>query len=297
MTTRAMIEPGTIYHVGISGGKDSAALLLWAAYESGIPHNQIVASFCDTKNEAECTYEHIRMLSEKVFPIETIETEGFFELAKRKKRFPSTKARFCTQELKLKPTKAYIEKLSERGEVIGLSGVRRGESFERSKLPEWGSPLESYFGIREWRPLIDWSLKDVLVIHERYNIPLNPLYSKGAQRVGCFPCIMSSKGELRGIGMYYPERIDRIREAEQEFDNINGMSTFFARNKVPARFRSKEITTAKGEQVKVATIDDVVKWANTGKGAAGLPCDWDLFAEQTKDLPPRICLAQHLACE
>ena len=286
------IEPGTIYHVGVSGGKDSTALLLWAVYESGIPHDQLVVSFCDTKNEAECTYDHIQMLSEKVFPIETIETEGFFELAKRKKRFPSTKARFCTQELKLKPTKAYIEKLSERGAVIGLSGVRRGESFERSKLPEWGSPLESYFGIREWRPLIDWSLKDVLAIHERYNIPLNPLYSKGAQRVGCFPCIMSSKNELREIARQFPERIDTIRGQEQSIG-----STFFSPNKLPVRFRSQECETKSGRKVKIATIDDVVKWANTGKGAVGLPCDWDLFAEQTKDLPPQICLAQHLACE
>lgn len=292
-----MIEASTIYHVGVSGGKDSTALLLWAVYESGIPHTQIVASFCDTQNEADCTYEHIHWLSFNVFPIVWLGSEGFFQLAKRKKRFPSTKARFCTQELKLKPTKSFIEQLSDYEDVIGLSGVRRGESLERSKLPEWGSPLESYFGIREWRPLIDWTLKDVLAIHERYNAPLNPLYSKGAQRVGCFPCIMSSKSELRGIAKHYPERIARIRQVETEFDNINGMSTFFARNKVPPRFRTKEIQTAKNGAMKVATIDDVVRWANTGKGAVGLPCDEDLFADQSKDLPPQICLAQHLACE
>ena len=152
--------------------------------------------------------------------------------------------------------------------------------------------LESYFGVREWRPLIDWTLKDILAIHEKYSIPLNPLYSKGAQRVGCFPCIMSSKGEMREIARQFPERIDTIREQE----NAIG-STFFSPNKVPPRFRSKECETGKGRKVKIATVDDVVRWANTGKGAVGLPCDWDLFAEETKDLPPQICLAQHLACE
>lgn len=277
-----MIEPGTIYHVGVSGGKDSTALLLWAVYESGIPRNQLVASFCDTKNEAECTYEHIRMLNEKVFPIETIETEGFFELAKRKKRFPSTKARFCTQELKLKPTKAYIEKLSERGEVISLSGVRRGESFERSKLPEWGSPLESYFGIREWRPLVDWSLKDVLAIHERYSIPLNPLYGLGARRVGCFPCVMSVKEEIFAAQKYFPETIEKLQEWEDEIG-----STVFAPNMTPKRFHSRSVTKKDGQSVSVNTVDDVVRWSKTGKRARG----------EREDLPPQICLAQHLACE
>lgn len=40
----------TCYHVGISGGKDSGALLLWMVHESGIPADQIIATFCDTGN-------------------------------------------------------------------------------------------------------------------------------------------------------------------------------------------------------------------------------------------------------
>lgn len=305
-----MIEASTIYHVGVSGGKDSTSLLLWAVYESGISHSQIVASFCDTQNEADCTYEHIYWLSFNVFPIVWLGSEGFFQLAKRKKRFPSTKARFCTQELKLKPTKKFIEELqggfsfdeeNERAwpnvEVIGLSGVRRGESLERSKLSEWGNPLESYFHIREWRPLIDWTLKDVLAIHDKYNAPLNPLYSKGARRVGCFPCVMSIKSELRMVGREYPGRVDRIRQAEREMEQDGHPHTFFHRGITPPRFHSKVVKTKAGNDISIATIDDVVRWANTGKGATGLPCDEDLFADQTRDLPPHICLAQHLACE
>lgn len=51
-----------VYHIGISGGKDSTALLLWMIYESGIPREQMIATFCDTQNEAKETYEHIVML-------------------------------------------------------------------------------------------------------------------------------------------------------------------------------------------------------------------------------------------
>jgi len=61
-----------IYHVGISGGKDSTAALLWAIHDSGWPHDKIRATFCDTGNEHQITYDYIAMLSERVFPIKTI---------------------------------------------------------------------------------------------------------------------------------------------------------------------------------------------------------------------------------
>ncbi len=59
----------TLYHIGVSGGKDSTALLLWAVNESGYPRDRIVASFCDTGNEHQITYDYVRMLSDKVFHI------------------------------------------------------------------------------------------------------------------------------------------------------------------------------------------------------------------------------------
>lgn len=290
-----------IYHVGISGGKDSTALLLWMIHESGISHDQIIATFCDTQNEAACTYEHLEKLSREVFPIRKLESEGFLNLALRKKRFPSTKARFCTTELKLKPTKRFLDSLQlqySNFEIVSVSGVRAGESEDRKHLPEWGSPLDSYFGLKEWRPLIKWQIEDVLSIHAKYKMPLNSLYSKGARRVGCFPCIMSSKPELRLMAQNFPERVTQLRQWENLFQTVNGISTFFPRNAVPLRFRTKTIETAKGEKMKVATIDDVIRWANSGWRANGEAPDVNgLFENQLKDLPPTLCLSQHLACE
>lgn len=288
----------TLYHVGLSGGKDSTALLLWMIYESGIPPHQVVVSFCDTQNEAEGTYQHLRLLNRRVFPVVWLQTEGFLHLALRKKRFPSTKARFCTQELKLKPTKAFIDSmLSDGYDVIAVSGVRRAESAARAKLSEWGDPMESYFGVREWRPLIEWSFDDVLALHEKYDVPLNPLYYLGAQRVGCFPCINSSKAEMRALARNFPERVEQIREWEQSFDTPNGISTFFSPNTVPARFRSVTVETKNGQK-RVATIDDVVEWAKSGWRAKGLhPDEASLFDGQLRDEPVGLCLSQSLACE
>jgi 3'-phosphoadenosine 5'-phosphosulfate sulfotransferase (PAPS reductase)/FAD synthetase len=291
---------GVIYHVGVSGGKDSSGVLIWMLNESGIPKEQIVASFCDTENEIEETYNHVRYLSEALdHPIEWLKPElGFYDLAVKKKRFPSTKARFCTQELKMKPSKEFIDNLMRAGhEVIAVSGVRADESEERSKLPEWGDPMDSYFGIVEWRPLIRWSIEDVFLIHKRYGIGLNPLYAKGAQRVGCFPCIMSRKAEIRNISKNWPERIEFLREKEQFPDGR--FSSFFARNKTPLVHRTQTITAKSGQVMNVPSIDDVVAWSRTkdSKKTNQLQYAFDFwFDDETSD-DAGLCPSTIGACE
>lgn len=288
-----------IYHIGISGGKDSTALLLWMINESGIPREEMIVTFCDTQNEAPETYAHIAMLSATVLAVLWLETEGFRASTVKHGFFPTKHRRFCTKELKLLPTKRFLEDLSEQyDEVVAVSGVRRDESEDRSKLPEWGSPMESYFGLKEWRPLIDWKIEDVLTIHAKYKTPLNPLYSKGARRVGCFPCVFSSKPELRAVVQHSPERIDYIREWEQALKNDRGDQTFFPSNKTPFRFRTGRYVRTDGQVVRVNTIDDVVAWVKTGYRAQGGAPDIDgLFQSQLAELGPRPCLAHYSACE
>lgn len=253
-----MMKPYDIYHVGISGGKDSAATLLWAVHSSGWPREKIRATFCDTQNEHEFTYQYVKMLSDRVHPIETIRADlGFYELAQKKKRFPSIRARFCTQYLKIFVTQKYIKAIQESGKsVLLVSGVRRNESLSRAELPLF--EYDEYYQADQFRPLLIWSLDDVWAFLATFGISRNPLYEYGANRVGCFPCFNSTKHEIRTIAKHFPERIDFIREQEGDTGH-----TFFARDKVPERFRSKEFVTEDGEVLYVPTIDDVVAWAKT----------------------------------
>ena len=263
--------PRLVNYCGLSGGKDSAATALWLIHESGVPKESIRFTFCNTHNEHRFTYEHIDLLSTRFqawgcAPVITLEPErGFFELAKWKKRFPSRKARFCTQFLKVIPSREDVMKLIGDGyEVIVHSGVRAGESVDRAKLVERG--FDDMFGCVVNRPLLRWSLRDVLAYHKRFDLPLNPLYGYGATRVGCFPCINNRKSEIKLISIHFPERIDEIRKQERQVGKI---STFFARKTVPERYRSLTVDTKKGP-MKVATIDDVVRWSHTGKRAKEL---------------------------
>lgn len=258
------IPADAIYHVGVSGGKDSGAVLLWMVHESGIPRHQINATFCDTGNEHEWTYEQVEMLSRHVHPIETLKPKlGFFELAANKQRFPSSEARFCTQHLKIFPTQDHVRYLLEaHRHVVAVSGVRSAESFDRAKLLEW-----DYSGnllCLSWRPLITWNIEDVLAIHAKYGIPMNKLYEAGSERVGCFPCILCKKKEIRAIALTFPERIDLIRDKEREYG-----SSFFTPGRTPARFHSGSCVNKKGETVTFPYVDDVVRWSMTGKRAKG----------------------------
>jgi len=264
------IKPNTIFHIGISGGKDSTAALLWMIHESGIDRSKLDVTFCDTGNEHDWTYAHVRMLHEKVYPLTTLKPElPFFPLALKKRRFPSTKARFCTEFLKIYPTEDHIRKLKLRGLApIAVSGVRADESEQRRHLPEWD--FSGNLFCIQWRPLIRWTLADVMAIHKRYGVPLNPLYGIGAMRVGCWPCIMSRKSEIRTIALKFPERIDEIRSAEQEFEKTYGRySSFFPATTVPERFRTKPFQCDDGTWINVASIDDVVRWSMTGDRAEG----------------------------
>lgn len=297
-----------IVHLGVSGGKDSTAAMLWLLFESGIPRDKIRLSFCDTGNEDVLTYAYLDMLREKFYPIHTIYPErDFWELAKWKKRFPSTRARFCTQHLKIIPTRDYIASLMADGaEVVTLSGTRRDEAHtgnERGTQPQFEQITG--IGCATYRPIIEWSIDDVwntlaryidlsdvvaLVendknlsdIHKgdivgRITIPRNPLYDMGASRVGCYPCVNSNKMEIRNIARYRPETIERIARAEQESGSCNrcGYSSFFAMGKIPLYHRTKKITTKSGDTMRVASIRDVVRWSRT---IHGRPRQYDMDA-------------------
>lgn len=244
--------------------------MLWLVHESGIPAHMLRFTFADTGNEHQWTRDHIALLSETVAPIETLHPDlGFYDLVLKKRRFPSARVRFCTDLLKIKVSRKYISRVVAEGfKPITVSGVRADESADRSQLPEWD--YNTGILALEWRPLISWKIADVFAIHEKFSVPLNPLYAAGAERVGCWPCVMSRKAEIRNITLNFPERIDQIREAELTFERTGGrFASFFAADKIPKRFHSRSDLNKAGEEITYGTIDDVARWSLTGNRAKG----------------------------
>ncbi|MNW36178.1 hypothetical protein D3C74_131870 [compost metagenome] len=138
----------------------------------------------------------------------------FLDLCLWKGRFPSTKARFCTQYLKIIPIaeQVYFPLFEQGHHVISWQGVRAAESTAQAKLPERENTPEGY---EVYRPLLKWSARDVFDMHKRHGIEPNPLYLQGMSRVGCMPCINVNKAELFEISRRFPEEIERIAEWEK----------------------------------------------------------------------------------
>lgn len=238
--------------VAYSGGKDSQACLIWAANKYG--SKNIEAVFCDTGWEHPITYQHIvdstHQLGVRLVVVKSRKYTGMIDLAEKKKRFPSSQARFCTSELKSIPFIDYV--LEQREHLIIIQGIRALESHSRSQMQKQCSYFKYYFEpyndkgkthtyrkkeIQEWiklyaddviRPVFDWTANQVIdYIYSNLQSP-NELYKQGFKRVGCFPCIMSGHREVYEIIKRYPARFDEIIEHEKRIG-----SSFFKIDFVP----------------------------------------------------------------
>jgi len=256
---------GAVVVVSISGGKDSTALSLHLK-EIGIEHARV---FADTGWEHEWTYEHLDYLEKVLGPIDRVQSErgGMVETIRHKTMFPSRIARWCTQELKVEPIKKYILGIEE--DTINVVGIRGGESSARAKMPKW--EWSDGFDCWVWRPLIDWSVEDVIAIHNRHNVKPNRLYLEyNVDRVGCYPCIHSRKTELKTVAATSPERIDLIEQLEEEIGAAK-LKVYEARGEnydTPGNWRptffNKSIPGAPADQN--VPIREAVDWANTARG-------------------------------
>ena len=230
--------------VTFSGGKDSLAALLWT--RKHITKN-FTTVFCDTGWEHPQTYEYINRIADKLHldlvTLKSKKYDGMVDLARQKKRWPSTRARFCTQELKTKPCIDYV--LDEvQDNMLMIQGIRAAESASRAKMSAQCTYFKYYFepygydkngkpkkhtyrgkevrAFREkfaddlLRPVFDWSAQQVIDYILAAGLEPNPLYKMGYKRVGCWPCVMANQRDILNIARQSPERIDEIATLEQE---------------------------------------------------------------------------------
>lgn len=257
----------------VSGGKDSTALIL-ALREADIASRYV---FADTGWEAPETYEYLDMLRDRLsITIDVVGYPGGMSAKIRENaRFPGRQQRWCTRELKIAPQRAYHDRIEEEmgNETICTLGIRAEESTSRAVMLEWedDGPVFSKdpprWGGYVWRPLLRWSVLDVLAIHHRHGIPVNPLYKRGHDRVGCYPCIFENKGGIRLIADHAPWKIDELRDLENYSARVRA-----DRNEVtPGRYASPDDATFFQTRRKGFTgIDAVVAWSRTARGGRKL---------------------------
>lgn len=180
----------------------------------------------------------------------------FLDLCIWKNRFPSTKARFCSEELKKNPIMDQViyPALEGNEDVISWMGVRADESESRARLTENEYVMTSSTGAELWnhRPILQWSAQDCFDMHKRHGIKHNPLYEQGMGRVGCMPCIHARKAELLEIAKRFPAEIERIAEWESIVAQVSKhqSATFFTSDQ------------------RGHGIHALVEWAKTARGGS-----------------------------
>ena len=151
----------------------------------------LTAVFCDTGWEHPDTYKHVNdvCLQMGVRLITLKSKYDFVSLAAHKKRFPSTNARFCTSELKMKPMIDYVLSLKES--CIIIQGIRAGESTARAAMEEECMYFKSYFQPNKKGRTENYRSKDVKEWCSQYDASvLRPIFKWSAQQV--IDCILDA---------------------------------------------------------------------------------------------------------
>ena len=218
--------------VSVSGGKDSSLTLALALERYRASCIPVIAVFCDTGWEHPLTYSYLDEL-ERALRIRIIRIGrkgGMKALLEKKGIFPSFRKRFCTRLLKTDLFRDFLIKLHKElsfEEVEVWTGVRKEESSSREETEDFRLPagvphpkngLKYPFPVSYIYPIKDLTKEEVFKELRKRNIPINPLYQMGFDRVGCYPCLASSrsivqviKASLKG-DEFSKKRVEEIKE-------------------------------------------------------------------------------------
>jgi 3'-phosphoadenosine 5'-phosphosulfate sulfotransferase (PAPS reductase)/FAD synthetase len=305
--------------VSISGGKDSLACAILALDQFPDTVRFVMA---DTGNEHPLTLAYVNdYLTQRLnHPIEIVRAEFTREIAQKrlyvetkwpgkgvpddivartlavlqptgnpfldlclwKGRFPSRMAQFCTQHLKRYPLDRYLmERVSEGGEVESWRGVRKAESERRKNALARERMAEGYWIVQ---PIVEWTAQEVVDFARTRGFKHNPLYMMGMGRVGCMPCINSSKDEILAVSWRAPEHIDKIEEWESLVGAASkrGFASFFTE-------RAEDDDETPSETFDRANIREKIRWAQTSRGGK----QFDMI----RTSPPPACASVYGLCE
>lgn len=196
--------------------------------------------------------------------------------------------RWCSSYLKIcvaDSVMVNLQKTTSNQKILIVSGERRGESSGRAKYNEieihrTNAEKRSRRIVHQWRPVIDYSEKDVWEVLKRHKINPHPCYRAGWNRCSCAMCIFSTPTLFAGIRDLYPEEYEALKQDEVTLgftlDNKRNLDDFVGCAKSCVYYGDKAAihSLLTGE----FTADDIYvkrKWmypAGAFHGAEGGPC-------------------------
>ena len=180
---------------------------------------------------------------------------------------------------------ANLTKTRKNIKLLIVSGERRGESVGRSKYNEieihrTNAVSKHHRTVHQWRPVIDYSEKDIWEVLKRHKVNPHPCYRAGWNRCSCAMCIFSTPQLFAGIRELYPKEYALLCQDEKvlgfTLDNHCDLETYIGSADSCVYHGDKEaIQSLLTGEFPVESVYVNGKWkypAGAFHGAAGGPC-------------------------
>ncbi|TLN00435.1 hypothetical protein FDZ73_19460, partial [bacterium] len=153
--------------------------------------------------------------------LEKLETIG------KRHKFPAKghpdNGRWCTGRLKTMVSDSVtsnLDTIRQNVKILVVSGERRGESKGRSGYNEMeihrtNAVSKNKRLVHWWRPVIDYSERDVWEVLKRNKVNPHPCYKVGWNRCSCMMCIFSLPKHWAGIRELFPNHFDEVCQDEK----------------------------------------------------------------------------------
>jgi len=191
--------------IGISGGKDSAALAIYIKDNYPEIHEKVEYFFTDTGAELPEIYHFLDKLEAYLGKeIVRLSSGADFEhwLKLHDEFLPSVKQRWCTRAMKIKP----FEKFVGDDPVISYIGIRADEN------------REGYLSHKETIKAVFPFIEDGLIKEDVFNILEDsvgiPEYYKWRSRSGCYFCFFQRQDEWKGLKENHPKLFEKAKSFE-----------------------------------------------------------------------------------
>lgn len=197
---------GARHVLGLSGGKDSAALAVYIKDKYPDIHGKVEYFFSDTGAELQEVYDFLDKL-EAYLGKEIIRLSSGKDfdhwLKVHNEYLPSAQQRWCTRMMKIKPFEGFV------GDdlVVSYIGIRADEN--REGYISQKDTIKAVF------PFIENGLirEDVFqILEDSVGIPE---YYQWRSRSGCYFCFFQRQDEWLGLKRNHPELFEKAREYEK----------------------------------------------------------------------------------
>jgi len=197
--------------LGISGGRDSAALAVYMRQTR--PDLEIEYFFTDTGKELQEVYDFLDKLEGFLgCPIVRLNPDRDFDfwLKEYKHFLPSPKTRWCTRQLKLRPLELWLKSDLEAGVVVNSYVAIRADEPGRDGYQSTHHNMHVHFPLREAG--IDRA--GVIEILEGAGVG-EPAYYGWRSRSGCTFCFFQQKIEWVRLMRTHPEAFEEAKSYEK----------------------------------------------------------------------------------